>query len=122
VQINPQARPREPRSMREIKDRSNELSGNLSLGQELYFISKMNELLERHASLRDEYRPIRIRVVDLDAALLDYPSKLERRARFVEQLLDAGAERAEWFFDAGSEWPRPGTPPARSVLVPPRGV
>ena len=35
VQINPQRRTDEPRNIRDIGDRRNELSGNLSLGQEL---------------------------------------------------------------------------------------
>src|SRR5262249_14607418 len=37
VQITPQRPNTEPRSMQEIVDRRNELAGNLSLGQELYF-------------------------------------------------------------------------------------
>ena len=37
IQINPQGRPREPMSLEEIRDRRNELAGNLSLNQEIYF-------------------------------------------------------------------------------------
>src|SRR6185503_2985306 len=51
VQINPQRRDDEPRSMKEIVDRRNELAGNLSLGQELYFVDKINRLIDSHDAL-----------------------------------------------------------------------
>jgi len=117
VQINPQRRDREPRSMREIVDRRNELAGNLSLGQELYFVDKINRLIDSHDALAARYKRIRVRVVELAAEGLDYPSKLDRRSTFIEELIDAGRERADWFFDARSEWPRARTAPARSVRV-----
>lgn len=117
VQINPQHRAREPRSMRDIVDRRNELAGNLSLGQELYFVDKVNRLLERHEGLGATYKTIRIRVVELDAEGLDYPSKLDRSSAFIERLLGEGRARADRFFDERSAWPRPHTAPARSVVV-----
>jgi NTE family protein len=117
VQINPQHREGEPRSMREIVDRRNELAGNLSLGQELYFVDRINQLIDRHEGLVARYKRIRLRIVELEAEGLDYPSKLDRRSSFIEHLVESGRERAEWFFDARSEWPRARTAPARSVLV-----
>lgn len=45
VQINPTATEREPRSVIDIADRRNELSGNLSLYQELHVIEKIDQLL-----------------------------------------------------------------------------
>ena len=116
VQLNPQSRAEEPRSIRDIEDRRNELSGNLSLGQELYFIQKINDLLAKHASLAEHYHHIQIRVVELDAPGLDYPSKLDRSPQLVETLLATGAEKAELFFGKGSIWPREGTIPANSVV------
>jgi NTE family protein len=121
VQINPQHRAREPRSMRDIVDRRNELAGNLSLGQELYFVDKVNRLLERHEGLGASYKTIRIRVVELDAEGLDYPSKLDRSSGFIERLLAEGRARADRFFDERSAWPRPLTAPPRSVVVRRRG-
>jgi NTE family protein len=120
VQINPQRRHREPRSIREIVDRRNELSGNLSLGQELYFVQKINQLLEAHGGLGGKYKSIRVRVVELADERLDYPSKLDRASALIEYLLDLGRERAERFFDSRSDWPRPETAPPKSVLVPRR--
>ena len=119
VQINPQRRGQEPRAMPEIIDRRNELSGNLALGQELYFVAKVNELLREHASLRARYAPITIRVVELGLAL-DYPSKLDRSGALIEQLLEHGRERADWFFDRRSLWPRDDA--ASPALRPPAGT
>src|SRR5690349_1368953 len=83
VQINPQRRRDEPRAMSEIIDRRIELSGNLSLGQELYFVSKINELRRAYPVLADRYQEIRIRVVELDIENLDYPSKLDRSRELI---------------------------------------
>jgi len=115
VQINPQHRKDEPRTVHDIVDRRNELSGNLSLGQELYFIDRINHLLEEHASLRDRYKPIAIRVVELHVADLDYASKLDRDAHHIERLVANGRERARLFFSPESLWPHAGSVPARAV-------
>ena len=123
VQINPQYRRELPESMNEIIDRRNELSGNLALGQELYFTTRVNELLAADASLEKRYKPIKVRVVEmhLDAkdypGPLDYASKLDRNPALIHALMRKGRERAEWFFDARSDWPREGTAPHRSVYA-----
>jgi predicted acylesterase/phospholipase RssA len=46
IRINPSEREHEPRTVAEIADRRNELSGNLSLHQELRFVEKIDQLLE----------------------------------------------------------------------------
>jgi NTE family protein len=97
VQINPQRRDVEPRTMQEIVDRRNELAGNLSLGQELHFVDKINQLLESHSGLGTHYKKIQIRVVDLGSKHLDYPSKLDRSSALIETLLENGKERAKRF-------------------------
>jgi NTE family protein len=45
IQINPTARPAEPRAILDITDRRNELDGNHSLYQELHVIEKVDRLL-----------------------------------------------------------------------------
>jgi NTE family protein len=119
VQINPQRRDAEPRGMQEIKDRINELAGNLSLGQELYFIDRINRLLQSYPSLSDKYKPIKIRIVELEleSERLNYSSKLDRGISHIERLLDAGQKRAPSFFDERSNWPRAKTVPPKSVVV-----
>ena len=47
IRINPLARAGEPTALAAIADRRKELSGNLSLQQELYFIGKVNDLANR---------------------------------------------------------------------------
>jgi hypothetical protein len=43
IQINPETRKNEPVSVKEITDRRNELAGNISLNQEVYFIETVNK-------------------------------------------------------------------------------
>lgn len=93
IRINPRARATEPKTVGDIADRRNELAGNLSLEQELFFIRKVNEWADR---LGDPYRRIEIREIDLDLDL-DLPSKLDRRPAFLRRLFDAGREEAEEF-------------------------
>jgi NTE family protein len=93
IRINPRARATEPKSVGDIADRRNELAGNLSLEQELYFIRKVNEWVDR---LGDPYRRIEIRELALDLDL-DLASKLDRRPAFLRRLFDAGREQAEAF-------------------------
>ncbi|ULJ74422.1 hypothetical protein [Rhizobium gallicum] len=45
------------------------------------------------------------RVVELEGDL-DYSSKLDRSSSMIERLLLMGQERAAWFFDGRSLWPR----------------
>jgi NTE family protein len=115
VEVNPQRRESEPRTIPDITDRRNELAGNLSLAQELAFIEKINQLRTENDSLAKRYKAIRIRLVELGIPGLDYPSKLDRSPEFIQRLLANGEERAEWFFDERSAWPRPGTPSAAAV-------
>jgi NTE family protein len=123
VQINPQRRKELPESPNEIIDRRNELSGNLALGQELYFATRINALLAQDKKLASRYKSIKIRLVPmhLDArdypGPLDYASKFDRNPALIHALLRKGRERAEWFFDARSDWPREDTAPHRSIYA-----
>jgi len=119
VQINPQRRGEEPKNVRDIVDRRNELSGNLSLAQELYFIERVNQLRSRHGTLQAKYKHIVIRVVEL-ALELDSASKLDRNAELIGELLEHGRQRAALFFDDRSLWPRPDSLPAKTAR--PRAV
>jgi len=105
IQINPTRVDSEPRSPVEIADRRNELSGNLSLHQELRFIEKIDQLLEDGALARDgEYRTIVVRVIELSRARLPGGlgpvSKLNRDPSFIAGLIAHGEDRAEEFLAA----------------------
>jgi hypothetical protein len=97
-----------------MTDRRNELAGNLSLNQELYFVRRTNELVRRFGDYEDgvlklsdgsspdnrEYRTIKVRRVELTREL-DYSSKLDRDAASIARLLDEDADReATPFLDA----------------------
>ena len=96
VQINPSTCARVPTETHEILDRRNELSGNLSMEQELTFIDMINRAIAV-GSLKDpRFRPIRASRISLDRDL-DYRSKLDRRAELLEELRELGRTKARWF-------------------------
>ncbi|HSI56386.1 MAG TPA: patatin-like phospholipase family protein [Ideonella sp.] len=93
IQINPQRQGQEPVQIGDIVDRRNELSGNLALAQELYFIDKINDLVRQHGKLLPGYKHIELKYVELPSSRdLDYASKLDRRPSFIESLMDMGRE------------------------------
>jgi NTE family protein len=105
VQINPKELQNEPRTVLEIVDRRNELSGNLSLYQELRSIEKVDQLLEEGLlSPGGKYKQIVVRVIELARSRfsrsLGTASKLNRDPRFIEDLMFHGEDRAEEFLAA----------------------
>lgn len=105
VQINPRRYDHEPRTLAEIADRRNELSGNLSLHQELYFIEKIDRMLrEGYLAPGEKYRQITVRVLELSRSrfsrFLGTASKLNRDPDFIAALMEHGESRAEEFLDA----------------------
>ena len=101
VRINPVASAQEPVTMPEIIDRRNELSGNLSLDQEIFFIEKINELRLKSPEVADLYRHIEIRQVELSLDL-DYPSKIDRGIKHIQRLIATGRDAAPKFFHEDS--------------------
>ncbi|MDS4014036.1 MAG: patatin-like phospholipase family protein [Candidatus Accumulibacter sp.] len=111
IRINPQRRSEAPRTLGMIEDRRNELSGNLSLNQELYFIEKINQWLARlapiartdpeHPAVRlfDGYQPVTVYTITMDRskAELGVASKFDRQPEFVQELREHGALRARQF-------------------------
>jgi len=105
VQINPKELQNEPSTVLEIVDRRNELSGNLSLYQELRSIEKIDELLEEGLlSPGGKYKQIVVRVIELARSRfsrsLGTVPKLNRDPRFIEDLMFHGEARAEEFLAA----------------------
>jgi NTE family protein len=105
IQINPKEAGTEPRTVAEIADRRNELSGNLSLHQELGFIEKIDRMLEEGSLARGgKYKQIVVRVIELSRTRLSRSlgtaSKLNRDPRFIEDLMSHGESRAEEFLAA----------------------
>src|SRR5215216_6183731 len=105
VQINPKELQTEPRTVLEIVDRRNELSGNLSLYQELRSIEKIDQLLEEGLlSSGGKYKQIVVRVIELSRSRFSRSlaplSKLIGNPGFIEDLRSHGEARADEFLAA----------------------
>lgn len=96
VQTNLQQRSGEPRSLEEIADRRNELSGNISLNQELSFIERVNDWVAAGHLPEAEYTHTEVRRVALGREY-SCSSKYDRRPAFVDELLTLGETRADEF-------------------------
>ena len=103
IQINPDRRHAEPKQNSDISDRRNELSGNLSLNQELFFVRKTNDWLAKGWLPAEHFKHVEVRHIPLPLEL-DYPSKLDRSPAFINALLTegrrAGAEHLRRFSKA----------------------
>lgn len=97
IHINPQQRPYEPKSIKEIEDRRNELSGNLSLYQELDFIENVNKWIESGYLPGSRYKHIEIKWIENLGEDLDAASKLDRSPQFIQYMMSHGEEQAEEF-------------------------
>lgn len=117
IQINPQRQAEEPRLMSDIVDRRNELSGNLALSQELYFIDKVNDLVARFPNVPWDYKHIEVRVVEMSVPRLDYASKLDRSPSLIKTLMDNGRQLGDRFL-SNAKWPASGSIPKGNVCLP----
>lgn len=103
IQINPDQRRSEPKSTADITDRRNELAGNLSLKQELFFVKQTNDWLDEGWLKAGHFKHIEVRNIPLEIDL-DYPSKLDRSPAFINRLLNegrrVGAEHCKRFTQA----------------------
>jgi len=108
IRINPQEYHPEDPCMRlsEIRDRANDLAGNLSLNQELDHILTVNRWLTRHRNdlpmLRD-FKPIDVRTIKMTydtVRQLCLSSKFDRSPRHISHLHDEGQSVArQWLQD-----------------------
>jgi NTE family protein len=112
LRINPQQTAELPRSNVEIRDRENELMGNLSLNKELDFILVINDMIVRFGGrLAEEYKPVTVRTIKMKeetAARLQTSSKFDRSRNFIDKLRSEGSEVArDWL----NQWPNVGDYP-----------
>jgi NTE family protein len=96
IQINPQEVEGTPMTVDEIADRRNELSGNLSMNQELRFIEWVNEWIEEGLLPTDRFAHTAVRRIQMDERF-HFTTKLDRRPEFIGRLMDMGEARAERF-------------------------
>ncbi len=96
IQINPEKRRSEPTTNSDITDRRNELAGNLSLNQELFFVEQTNDWLRKGWLNAEHFKHVTVRRLPLQLEL-DYPSKLDRSAAFINTLLAEGRREGSTF-------------------------
>ena len=92
IQISPQRREREPRSISEILNRRGEMSGNLSLHQEIDFLNEIKGLLSYLPE--EHYKRIEVRKIEM-VRELDAASKMDRSPSFVDEMFAYGEGQAE---------------------------
>jgi len=105
LRINPQNIDREPTTAEAIKDRENELMGNLSLNKELDFINIANHWMDKYPDLANDKKKVAVRTIKMrhqTAETLRMPSKFDRSADHMNELRQEGVEVArEWL----GRWP-----------------
>jgi NTE family protein len=98
IQVNPQEFEGEPTTSEVIADRRNELSGNISLNQELGFIEQVNEWIESGKLPADEFTQTEIHRIEMGERF-HCATKVDRDPAFLDELRSLGAERAAAFLD-----------------------
>ncbi len=102
VQINPQGREGEPTMLDEIGDRRNELSGNISLNQELRFIERVNEWVDEGYLPEDEFSKTEVRRIEMNGGY-HCSTKIDRSPSFLRELIELGEEQAKEFLERMTE-------------------
>ncbi len=102
IQITPSTVDKAPRTLTEIVDRRGELSGNLSLYQELAFVETLNTLIDAgRLTPGGEIGRTVVRVIELPRSILPRAlgaaSKLDRSPAFLRRLRDTGRAQADRF-------------------------
>jgi NTE family protein len=98
IQINGANFKGSTRTAGDLSDRRSALSGNLTLEQELRFIQKINEWLQRGVLIDSGYRHIEVHRIVLERDL-DTISKWDRSGSFIRSMVDYGRARAKEFLD-----------------------
>jgi len=98
IQVNPQEFEGEPTTSEVIADRRNELSGNISLNQELGFIERINDWVESGKLPADEFTKTDIRRIEMGKRF-HCSTKVDRDPDFLADLQGLGRERARAFLD-----------------------
>jgi len=99
IQVNPQEFEGEPSTTEVIADRRNELSGNISLNQELGFIEQVNEWVRDGTLPEGEFVETDVRRIQMGTRF-HCSTKVDRDPAFLDELRELGATRAREFLAA----------------------
>ncbi|MDG3440253.1 patatin-like phospholipase family protein [Nitrospirillum amazonense] len=102
VQINPLVRKGVPKTPFEIADRVNEITFNASLMREMRSIRFVSRLIDSGDLTSDQYKALRMHVIENDEALADMhaSSKLNAEPEFLQYLFTKGRETADCWLAA----------------------
>jgi NTE family protein len=98
IQINPQVREGTPTTLEEIADRRNELSGNISLNQELRFVERVNEWIDQGHLPESGFSRTTIRRITIPKNY-HCSTKLDRSPEFIEELIELGHRSGTEFIE-----------------------
>ena len=98
IQVNPQEFEGVPETSEVIADRRNELSGNISLNQELGFIEQVNDWIESGKLPVDEFTRTEITRIEMGKRF-HCSTKVDRSPAFLDELRELGRLRAREFLD-----------------------
>ncbi len=104
IQINPQRRAGEPTTLEEIADRRNELSGNISLNQELRVVERVNRWIDEGHLPESDFTKTEIERIQLESPYSS-SSKLDRTPEFIDDLIELGERKAAAFYRMQGECP-----------------
>ncbi len=96
IQINPQEREAEPTTIEEIIDRRNELSGNISLNQELRVVKRVNAWIAEGHLPDEEFSRTEVHRIEMEQPYHS-STKVDRSPEFLQELVDLGEQRAAEF-------------------------
>lgn len=101
IQINPIERKGAPKTPQDIQNRMNEISFNSSLLKELRGIDFVDRLIRQGKLSTDEYRQVRVHVVENQAELkpLGASSKMNVEWKFLTKLRDLGRDTVTRWLD-----------------------
>ena len=97
IQINPETSESEPKRVPNMMDRREELAGNLSLNQEIFFIEKVNDWVREGVFSGTGHKIVEVRRIPMLRRGLHSESKMNRDPRFIQGLIAHGEEQAEKF-------------------------
>jgi len=107
IQINPEKAESEPKRVSNMMDRRNELAGNLSLNQEIFFIEKVNDWIREGVFSGTGHKIVEVRRIPMLRSPmlrnLDSESKMNRDPQFIQGLIAHGEEQAERFLKDHAE-------------------
>lgn len=107
IQINPLKRQGIPKTTDEIIDRRNEMTGNVSLYQDLQHICRVNEWVFNNAfdktyQEKHNLKIVKIYIIQMDEDFqecLNYASKLNRDVNHIQKLITHGKKRGRLFLE-----------------------